>query len=109
MNEHTVTTNDIQYISVYLKEKDLTTGSISYYDLSTANSIVFRMREYGETINTISTTMSTLSSPANTLGFCRCLATFPAEGTYSTEIEVFEGVQKITWVGDIFVVIGELG
>uniref|UniRef100_A0A6M3XLX3 Uncharacterized protein n=1 Tax=viral metagenome TaxID=1070528 RepID=A0A6M3XLX3_9ZZZZ len=109
MNEHTVTTNDIEYISVFLKEKDRTTGSITPYDLSIASSIVFRMRQYGETINTISVVMNTISSPANTLGFCRCLATFPAVGTYSSEIEVSEGVQRITWTGDIFIVIRELG
>jgi hypothetical protein len=109
MDQYTLVAGDVQYLSFYLKEKDPTTGSITAYDLSSASSIWFRMREYNTTINTLSLQMSTVSSPSCTLGFCRVLATIPSEGNYSSEIEVYESTQRITWKGPTYQIIEELG
>jgi len=97
---------DVLYLSFFLKEKDLTTGSITYHDISGASSIVFRMRKYDTSTNTISTTMEIVTG---TLGYCRCLVTIPSSGTYNSEIEVYEGSQHITWEGPIYNVLEALG
>jgi len=106
MNAIDVFEGDVLYLTFYLKEKDLTTGSITYYDISGANSIVFRMRKYGETVNTISSTMEIVTG---SLGHCRVLTTIPSSGTYSSEIEVYEGSQHITWQGPVYNVLEALG
>ena len=110
MDQYTLVANDILYLAYYLKEKDPTTGSITAYDLSSSNSIWFRMRRYNETINSVSGTMSTLTSPANSLGFCRILATIPSTiGNYYSEVEVYEATERITWKGPTYQIIEELG
>jgi len=102
----TLVANDVLYLSFYLQEKDNLTGSITYYDLSTANSIVFRMRKYGSSTNAISEPMEIVTA---TLGYCRVKVTVPTAGTYYSEIEVFETSQNITWTGPIYYVKRPLG
>ena len=97
--------NDVHYISFVLKEKDLTTGAISVYDLSNVSQINFYMRQYGSTVNTIEATCEVVTA---TLGLCRVRVTVPTEGTYSSQIEVIESGQTITWKGPIINVIGEI-
>ena len=104
--QYTLTANDIEYLYFYLKEKDPTTGSISYYNLKGANSVVFRMRRYGSSSNTIETTVEVVTG---TLGYCRCLVTVPPSGTFSSEIEVFNDPLKLTWEGPTYVIREELG
>ena len=106
MSAISVTEGDVLYLSFYLKDKDPVTGSITYHDISGASSIVFRMRKYYSSSNTIETTMEVVTG---TLGYCRVLVTIPTEGTFSSEVEVFEAGQNITWEGPVYVVRGELG
>ncbi|MEM2260855.1 MAG: hypothetical protein QXK24_00240 [Ignisphaera sp.] len=106
MNERTLTEGDILYFGFYLKDKDETTGSITYHDLSLANSVVFRMRKYGETANAIEVNMQVIEP---TKGFCRVLVTVPPSGIYLSEVEVFETEQNITWEGPVFIVKPQLG
>jgi len=109
MSQYTLISGDIQYISFYLKEEDPTSGSITAYDLTTQNSIWFRMRSYGDITNTLSLAMSTVSTPNATLGYCRVLATIPSRGTYSSEVEVFESTEHITWEGPVYIIKEALG
>jgi hypothetical protein len=109
MDQYTLVSGDVYYLSFYLKERDPTTGSVTPYDLSTANSIWFRMREYGQSTNTISVQMSTVSSPSCTLGFCRVLATIPSAGKYYSEVEVYEGTENKTWKGPVYIIKEALG
>ena len=106
MTQFTVTTNDVFYIGYKLKEKDPTTGSITFYTLDTASSIVFRMRLYGATANAIEAQMETVDAST---GYCRALVTIPVAGDYYSEIEVYETTGPITWKGSIYHVESELG
>jgi len=106
MSQIDVYEGDITYISFYLKDENPITGSITYHDITTANSIVFRMRKYGDTINTIEEEMDIVTG---TLGYCRVLVTIPPSGTYSSEVEVFETSGHITWTGPVFNVLEALG
>lgn len=108
-DQFTLTTNDIKYIEFYLKEEDTVSGSITCYDLTTQNSIWFRMRKYGSSTNAVSGAMSTIASPHATLGYCRILSTIPSVGTYSSEVEVYESTEQLTWDGPIYIIKGELG
>ena len=103
--ESTIVQEDIMYFIFHLKEKDPTSGSITDYDLSTQNSIHFRVRKYGANTNVFDITMSTLP----TTGQCRGLATVPAEGRYSSEVTVYEATEVITWKGPIYKVVMDLG
>ena len=109
MSQYTLIAGDVQYLSYYLKEKDPTSGSITYFNLTTQDSIWFRMRKYGESTNTLSLAMGTVSSPHATLGYCRVLVTVPVAGTYSSEIEVYETTERLTWPGNIYVIKEALG
>ena len=110
MPEHTLISNDILYLAFYLQEEDPTTGSSTYYNLSGASSIWFRMRKYGNTINAISGAMSTVVTPSNALGYCRILATIPSTiGTYYSEVEVYTSSERITWIGPVYKIKEELG
>jgi len=109
MTKYTLTTNDVKYIEVYIKDKSEITGSITPHDLSGADSIVFRMRLYGSTANAIEVSMETVATPSCTLGFCRALVTIPAIGNYVSEYEVFEGINHDTWEGHTYKVRDELG
>lgn len=109
MTQYTLIANDILYISFYLKEKDPSTGSITPYDLSSANSIVVRIRQYRTSTNTLELAMSTIATPAASLGFCRVLATVPSAGTYSSEVQVYDAGEAITWRGPVYIVDEELG
>ena len=104
MDQFTLVANEILYLAYYLKEKDPTSGSITPYDLSSANSIVFALREYNSTINTLTLTMSTVSSPSCTLGYCRVLATIPDDSNYYSQIHVYTSAEKLTWDGPMYVV-----
>ena len=104
MDQFTLVANEILYLAFYLKEKDPTTGSITPYDLSSANSIVLALREYNSTINTLTLTMSTVSSPSCTLGYCRVLATIPGANNYYSQIHVYATTEKLTWEGPTYTV-----
>ena len=104
MDQFTLVANEILYLAFYLKEKDPTTGSITPYDLSSANSIVFALREYNSTINILTLTMSTVSSPSCTLGYCRVLATIPAANNYYSQIHVYTSTATLTWDGPQYIV-----
>ena len=104
MDQFTLVANEILYLAFYLKEKDPTTGSITPYDLSSANSIVFALREYNSTINTLTLTMSTVSSPSCTLGYCRVLGTIPDANNYYSQIHVYTSTEKLTWEGPAYIV-----
>ena len=104
MDQFTLVANEILYLAYYLKEKDPTSGSITPYDLSSANSIVFALREYNSTINTLTLTMSTVSSPSCTLGYCRVLATIPDANNYYSQIHVYTSTEKLTWDGPQYIV-----
>jgi len=106
LDQYTLVSGDVQYLSFYLKEKDPTTGSISAYDLSSASTITFRMRRYGTTINTIEENMSIVDASS---GYCRILVTVPTSGRYFSEVEVQESLQNITWTGPLYIVVEELG
>lgn len=106
MTEHTLVENDVQYVSFYLQEKDAITGSITYFDLSDVDSLVFRMKRYGADSPAIEETMEVVTA---TLGYCRVKVTIPASGKYYSEVEVRIGGQTITWVGDIYHVVREIG
>ena len=110
MTQYTLVSADVLYIAFYLKEEDPTTGSITAYDLSTASSIVFSMRNYNASTNTISGTMETINitGSLNTDGFIRKLCTIPSVGTFRSEVEVFSGAEKVTWKGPIYLVTSEL-
>ena len=102
MTQYTIVEGDIQYLGFYLKDKDPVTGTITAHTLATANSIIFKMWAYGDTIATITTLMSTVATPANTTGYCRVLVTIPAEGDYYSKITVYDGSEKITWLGHTY-------
>jgi hypothetical protein len=106
MVEITLVENDIQYLAFYLKVKDPVSGSITPYDLSDVSAIVFRMRKYGETANAIETTCEIVDASK---GYCRALVTIPPAGTYYSEVEVFELMQHITWIGPTYIVKPQLG
>ena len=105
-SEITLNAGDIQYLPFYLKEKDETTGSITYYDITLASSIQFRMRKYNATANTLDVAMSIVTG---TLGYCRCLATIPAVGKYYSEIEVYGTTEHLTWKGPVMIIEEALG
>ena len=102
----TITEGDVKYLAFYLMDYDPITGSLSYHDLSGADSIVFRMRKYRASSNAIDTTASIVNA---SLGYCRVLVTVPVAGTYETELEVFEGTLHDTWVGPVYYVREPLG
>jgi len=87
-------------------EKDGLTGSLTYFDLSDVDSLVFRMKRYGATSPAIESTMEIVDS---TLGLCRVKVTVPPSGKYYSEIEVRIGGQTITWLGEIYEVVREIG
>lgn len=106
-DEFTLYLNDVHYLSFYLKEKDSTTGSITAYDLTSASSVVLTVRKYGTTIN--SSTISLTFSSAPTTGYCTGLSTINwGNGKYYSQVEVFSGLEKITWEGPVYIVVGEL-
>jgi len=105
----TLVERDVYNIGFYLKQEDPTTGSLTPYTLATASSIVFRMRDYDSTVNTVSAVMGTVASPSNTLGYCKALVTIPVNGTYSSEVSVYESTDIITWEGPKYYVVPELG
>lgn len=106
-DEFTLYQNDVHYLSFYLKEKDPTTGSVSAYDLSSASSVVLTIRKYGSTLNSSTISLTFSSSP--TTGYCRGLSTISwGTGKYYSQVEVFEGLQKITWSGPTYIVAKEL-
>jgi hypothetical protein len=107
----TLVAGDVHYLSFYLKDKDVTTNSITYTNLSDTSSIVLRMRKYGASTNCIEVNCYTVTTPSNTLGFCRALVTIPAEsGEYYSEIEVFYGDgQHATWKGNTYYIQPALG
>lgn len=111
MTECTLTSNDIVYLGYYLKEKDPTTNIITAFDLTSASSIVFRMRLYGSTVNTINVVMATMNieGSLNTDGYCRVLCTIPTGGTYCTEVEYFTPAERLTWKGPTYFIETELG
>jgi len=98
--------SDIKYLTFYIMEKDPISGSLSYYDLSGASSIVLRLRKYNETSNALEVTM-VVTNP--TLGLCRVLATIPPAGRYESEIEVYEAEEHNTWKGPVLKVRSQLG
>jgi len=106
----TIKAGDIQYLAFYLKERDRTTGSITAYNLASASTITFRMKLYGSTVNALTITMSTVSSPSNTLGYCRGLATIPTVlGNYTSEIEVSISPEVKTWEGPKYYIVEQFG
>lgn len=109
MAETTLVANDVLYLSFYLKEEDATTGSITAYNLSGANNIIFRMREVNATINTINAAMETIASPSATLGYCRVLVTIPSAGTYNAEIEIYEVLNNVTFKCQTYKVLSDFG
>jgi hypothetical protein len=109
MSQYTLVANDVLYIAFYLKEEDPIYGSITPYDLSSASSIYFRLREYNSSTNALNALMNTLPSPSNTLGYCRVMVTVPSSGTYTSETEVYVNNLHTTWKGPVYIVEGELG
>lgn len=106
MAQYNLVKGDVQYFAFYLKEKDPTSGSITSYDLTTASSIVFSLKKYNASSNTIDVTMTVITP---TLGYCRVLGTVPiALGAYSSQVEVFETLQRLTWIGPEYNVLDEL-
>ena len=103
---HTLVENDVHYISVYLVEQDPNTGNTSYYDLSDASAVIFRMKKYDSGAIAIEKEMEVVNA---TLGYARVLVTIPLEGKYKSEIEVRVGSQTITWLGPKFQVVEEIG
>ena len=100
--QDTLKTGEVLYLEFYLQEKDPTSGSITGYDLSSSSSIVFSMREYNSTINTLTLTMSTVTSPSCTIGFCKVLATIPAVNEYYSQICVYMPLEKLVWNGPVY-------
>jgi len=103
---HTLVANDVHYISVYLLERDPNTGDVSYFNLSDANAVVFRMKKYGSGAIAVEKNMEVVNA---TLGYARVLVTIPSEGEYKSEIEVRTGSQTITWLGPKFQIVEEIG
>lgn len=101
-----VTEGDIVYVSFTLTEVDNVSGSISYYDLSRVDTIKFRMRKYGSTINSVDIPLQIVNAK---MGQCRGLTTIPPSGRYISEVEVIDGSLKITWEGPRFIVRKRLG
>jgi len=107
MIERTLVAGDIQYLEFILKDVDLVTGSVSVHNLSYADTITFRLRKYGETINTIEANCEVVSASE---GKCRVLVTIPTEiGSYHGEVEVVEGQNVITWKGLYYRIVRQLG
>lgn len=106
MTEHTLYVGDIEYLFFYIKDESAISGSITYHDVTTAGSITFRMQKYGESTVTLSLPMEVVTG---TLGYVRVLATIPTSGKYSSEIEISETPQALTWKGPIYEVVDALG
>jgi len=105
----TLVAGDIVYLAYYLKEKDLITGSISYFDITNADTITLRIREYGLSSNTIETTCQIVTG---TLGYCRAKVTVPIVSTptyYQGEVEVVSSGQITTWKNLNYLVTPQLG
>jgi len=105
----TLVSGDIVYLSFYLKEKDPLSGSISYYDITDAQTINLRLRKYGETVNAIETTCEVITG---TLGYCRAKVTVPVVSsptTYEGEVEVIEAGQITTWKNVNYIITPQLG
>lgn len=100
MVSHTVAAGDSDYVTFYLKDKNPTTGSITFHDLSSANSVNFYLRKYGEPTNYALSPMAIVTA---SLGYVRCLVNFPATlGTYYSQIRIFDGLSTITWKGPVY-------
>jgi len=109
MSSRTLVSGDIVYLSFYLKEEDPLTGSISCYDITSAQTINFRLRKYGELTNTIESTCEVV---IGTLGFCRVKVTVPIVSyptAYEGEIEVIEPGQITTWKNINYIITPQLG
>jgi hypothetical protein len=109
-DRETIKAGDVQYFNFYLKERDRNTGSITPYNLNGSGTITFRMKVYGNTVNALTLTMSTVSIPSNTLGYCRVLATVPTIlGNYTSEIEVNISPEIKTWEGPKYYIVEQFG
>ena len=102
---HTLVEGDVHYISVYLMEQDPNTGESQYFDLTDANTVIFRMKKYSSGAISIDKEMEIVNA---TLGYCRVLVTIPLEGKYKSEVEVRMDSQTITFPGPKFVIVEDI-
>lgn len=106
----TLVAGDIQYLSYYLRNVNKINGSITYQDLTNSDTITFRLRKFGETVNAIDVVASIVDS---TIGYTRALVTIPtvSEGAdYYSEVEVkFTDGQILTWIGNTYYIKPQLG
>ena len=110
MAQYTLVAGDIQYLSHYLTVTDNITSVTSYEAFTLATTINFRMRLSNSTISTINT-YGVITTDDDGIKYVRSLVTIPATtGKYDSEVEVtYSDGQVITWKGNTYIVINQLG
>jgi hypothetical protein len=110
ITKQTLVALDIEYLSFYLKDKDTIAATTLPTDISSANSIVLRLRLEGEATNSVNVPCSIVTG---TLGYCKAMVTIPAvtdNTNCQSEVEVFfSNGEIITWIGNTYVIVPELG
>lgn len=109
-NQYTLVAGDVQYLSHYLTVTDPITDVTSYENYLTATTINFRMRINGSTVTAVNTT-GIIATDDSGVKFVRTLVTIPLDvAKYDSEVEVwYDDGQHITWKGNTYYVVQQLG
>ena len=103
----TLVAGDVHYLRFYLQELNRVTGEISYFDLTNATLVKFRLRKVGSSSNAIDIT-GTIENA--TLGLVKFLVTVPLDtGDYKGEIEVSISGNTLTWKDIYYEIEEQLG